>query len=46
MKLGSKLVLIIAFILLAAPDNAFTSENKSLTLLYQSDFKGYIEGCG
>ena len=46
MKLVRILAVFIACMVFAAPVNGSGSAKKSLTLLYQGDFKGYVEGCG
>ena len=46
MSVLRKLFLVTVLTLLALPAPGIPAEEKSLVLIYQGDFKGYVEGCG
>lgn len=46
MSILNRLLFVIPFLVLMSSHSLMAAEDNSLVLLYQSDFKGYVEGCG
>ena len=46
MSVLRKLFLVMVLAMLALPARVIPAEERSLVLIYQGDFKGYVEGCG
>jgi hypothetical protein len=46
MRILTRLLLAIPIFVLMSSHSLMASEDNNLVLLYQSDFKGYVEGCG
>ena len=46
MNILKRLLPTVLFLVFMFSYSLMASEDNSLVLLYQSDFKGYVEGCG